>query len=57
MVYTIAGNVWEWGSDWYDANYYQSFNNFTSMNPKGPEKSFDPQNPYNPKKSLRGSSF
>lgn len=56
-LYDMAGNVWEWCSDWYDYNYYKSLEGKTTVNPKGSEKSYDPMDPYTPKKSLRGGSF
>lgn len=56
-IFDMAGNVWEWCSDWYDYNYYKSISGKTTVNPKGPKKSYDPQDVYTQKRSLRGGSF
>ena len=56
-LFDIAGNVWEWCSDWYDARYYLSLGKSTAINPQGPSGSNDPEDMYTPKRSLRGGSF
>jgi formylglycine-generating enzyme required for sulfatase activity len=56
-LYDMAGNVWEWTSDWYAEDYYQTLEGKTASNPKGPAESFDPNEPTVPKKVIRGGSF
>jgi formylglycine-generating enzyme required for sulfatase activity len=57
-LYDMAGNVWEWCADWYRDDYYQAVNKPEGIrNPLGPADSYDPNEPYTPKKVARGGSY
>jgi len=55
-LYDMAGNVWEWCSDWYRADAYAGRSGVT-INPRGPAKSWDPEEPWAQKRVTRGGSF
>jgi formylglycine-generating enzyme required for sulfatase activity len=58
-LYDMAGNVWQWTSDWYRSDYYQELAAAGAIahNPQGPGTSFDPAEPSVPKRVMRGGSF
>jgi sulfatase modifying factor 1 len=55
-LFDVAGNVWEWTSDWYRADYYLHLGD-NVRNPQGPPDSVDPAEPGVPKRVQKGGSF
>ncbi len=56
-LYDMIGNVWEWTSDLYDVDYFKTIGEKITVNPTGPDQSFDPNEPYATKRVTKGGSF
>jgi formylglycine-generating enzyme required for sulfatase activity len=58
-LYDMAGNVWQWCSDWYRPDTYATLvkDGGVARNPPGPPSSYDPSEPIESKRVHRGGSF
>jgi formylglycine-generating enzyme len=57
-LYDMAGNVWQWCNDWYRVDtHIEAASKNVCRDPAGPAESYDPADPYAPKRVVKGGSF
>jgi len=58
-LHDMAGNVWEFTSDWFNVNYYKELldSKTLTINPNGAKAAYNPSNSYLKEKIMKGGSF
>jgi sulfatase modifying factor 1 len=58
-IYDAGGNIWQWCADWYRPDAYSilAASQPLARNPTGPSDSFDPDEPGQLKRVVRGGSY
>ena len=57
-LFDMAGNVWEVTADFFNVNHYSDLDiSKPILNPKGAEKPYNPDNPYQVEYVMKGGSF
>jgi formylglycine-generating enzyme required for sulfatase activity len=56
-LYDMIGNVWEWTSDWFNAEHYTTLQASKGVQEKGADQCHNPENPYAIERVTKGGSF
>ncbi len=57
-LFDMAGNVWQWCSDWYRVDLAtEAASKNVCRDPGGAAEGYDPSDPYSPKRVVKGGSF